>query len=342
MDKKILYIITHLRLGGAQKSAHELSKIFSKTVFVAFQGGVLEKKFYGVKVLRVPNVFFAMILWKLFWIIRKEKPDIIHTHLWHADVFGGFLALLLRIPWVSTEHSVNWGQEGWLKHALKRSLLRGASGVVAISKKVAEYVQEAYRVPIKKIRIIYYGFSEKQFFYLPYPVQDPSRMACIGRFDYVKGQDLLLEIIKKISIPAEYWFMGDGPTRKILEEQGRGAAHVQFLGTRHDIQKVFQQIHVVAVPSRQEGFGRVALEAAFCGRPVVAFRVGGLEEIIQDGKTGFLIDPGDFKNFQIKLEYLLTHPKEAEVLGKNASIFAQKTFSFEKMKNRYTELYTSL
>jgi|Deesub1362A_J573_1020465.scaffolds.fasta_scaffold00550_20 glycosyltransferase involved in cell wall biosynthesis len=97
---------------------------------------------------------------------------------------------------------------------------------------------------------------------------------------------------------------------------------------------------VLVLPSVSEGLGRVLIEAMACGKPVIASRVGGIPEVVQDGVTGFLITPGDVNTLAEKLLWLLTHPREARVMGERGREFAKNFFSTQEYIRRYEELFT--
>ena len=117
------------------------------------------------------------------------------------------------------------------------------------------------------------------------------------------------------------------------------ASHVTWLGELSDVEAAFRLSGIVAVPSRIEMLGKVCLEAMACGRPVVAFKVGGIPEVVIHGETGLLVPPGDITGFAAALVELLRRPDERRRLGQAARARAESFFDLKKMVRSFESLY---
>ncbi len=177
--------------------------------------------------------------------------------------------------------------------------------------------------------------------------QDPV-VVVVGALVRRKGHAVLLEAARRLAarrIRARYVLCGDGVERGVLErlahDAGLGDA-VRFAGWRGDVPRQLAAADVVAVPSLQEGLGVAALEAMAAGRPVVASRVGGLAEVVQDGETGWLVPPGDPGALAHALMQALVDPECRRSRGEAARLRVTREFSMTRMASDNETLYRRL
>lgn len=183
----------------------------------------------------------------------------------------------------------------------------------------------------------------------PMPSGDPL-ILCVGRFTEQKGFDIALQAFAHVlrHYPtAALAIAGDGDLRDALEQQATDlglAGHVRFLGRQsHDqVYHLLNEAALLLAPSRYEPFGLVALEAAQMGRPVVASRVDGLEEVVVHGETGLLVDPEKSEQLAEAILTLLKSPVMCEEFGTRARQRAEQKFSFRKFLDSYEALYRTL
>ena len=174
----------------------------------------------------------------------------------------------------------------------------------------------------------------------------PPRILHVSNFRVVKDPARVAEafVTLRRRRDAELWLVGDGEemprVRALLADGGR-AADVRAFGLRTDVEGFYPQADVVVVTSRRESFSLVALEAAACGVPVVAPRVGGLPEIVADGRTGLLYDLDDPAEPAATLERLLADPARLEALGA-AAVLRARAFSRGAATGRYDRLYREI
>jgi glycosyltransferase involved in cell wall biosynthesis len=180
--------------------------------------------------------------------------------------------------------------------------------------------------------------------------KDAVVITFVGRLIYAKGVQNLISAFPKIkdtTLEIKLLIVGDGPYRANLENlayQTDCAGSILFLGQRNqdEVIDVLSATDIFVNPSYSEGLGISVMEAASIGLPIIATDVGGTREIIEDGKTGFLIKAGDAEQLEHKLLGLLTNTDLREELGRNARIFVKQKFDWDKIAEKYIELYSTL
>jgi glycosyltransferase involved in cell wall biosynthesis len=177
------------------------------------------------------------------------------------------------------------------------------------------------------------------------PLPEGRRVAVIGNLWPVKGHRLLLEAVALL--PAElrevhFVYAGDGPEREPLarriEELGL-SGRVHLLGHRLDVPALLARSEAACLCSSAEGLSNALMEAMAAGLPVVATRVGGNPELVQEGETGFLVPAGDARAMARSLARLLSRPAEARAMGARGRAFAQAQLSLERMAEANAALY---
>jgi len=169
----------------------------------------------------------------------------------------------------------------------------------------------------------------------------------VSNFRPVKRVDRVLEAFVDIreSVNARLIMVGNGPDRAALERsvtnQGL-SSHVDFVGERHDLVALLSSADLFLLPSSQESFGMAAMEAMACGTPVVASRVGGLPEVIEDGRTGFLCEEDDVRGMAERSIDLLTDHTLHERIAGAAAIVVREQFCEERIVPQYEALYTDV
>jgi len=182
------------------------------------------------------------------------------------------------------------------------------------------------------------------------PSSDSARsvIGCAARLVLAKGIVYLLEAVRLLrpEIPqVRLEIAGSGPEQARLQTQARRLGLegcVCFLGWRADVRDLMSQWDVFVLPSLEEGFGLAAAEAMAAGLPVVASAVGGLQEIVQDGETGYLVPPRDPVLLAARLRSLLLNPGLQNAMGTAARARVREQFSPPKMVHAITEIYDGL
>lgn len=280
--------------------------------------------------------------------VRDEKPALLHTHLVHADVYGGFASTLLRIPVVSSRHNDDRYLLGPFRH-IDRAFARPARRIIAISDAVHRFLAAA-GLPAEKLVTVHYGLdqlpgeaSEVQPDELGIAADAPVILA-IGRLTEQKDHPTLLRSFARAHVNhprAVLVILGIGPlearTRALVEELGLNGA--VFMPGRLEIRDWLDRADLFVHTSRWEGFGMVLLEAMLAGLPIIATRVSAVPEVVADGHTGLLFEAGDDAGIGGAIDALLTNRLLATRLGAAGLARAQDRFSVERMAARTIAVY---
>jgi glycosyltransferase involved in cell wall biosynthesis len=279
--------------------------------------------------------------------VRGEAPDLLHTHLVHADVYGTLASLAERVPLVSSRHNDDRYLLGPFRF-VDRAFAKRARRLVAISNAVRRFLVGAGH-PAERIETIHYGLdrlpdapSE-----LAPPPAGPPLLLAVGRLTAQKDHPTLLRAFAEAHRnhpDALLAILGIGPleeeTRALVAELGLEGA--VLLPGRLEIRDWLERADVFVHTSRWEGFGLVLLEAMLAGLPVAATRVSAVPEVVADGETGLLVEPGDVTALSQALDALLGDASLRERLGAAGLERARQRFSVARMADRTIALYGSL
>lgn len=284
--------------------------------------------------------------------VGELRPDLVHTHLVHADVYGGLAAVRTRTPLVSTKHNDDPFRLGVFRH-VERALARRARAVVAISDSLARFNVERVGLPREKVTVIPYGLDD-----VPpnsgdgdggadavAVADDADVLLAIGRLVPQKGHDVAVAALPAIRAEhprAILVVLGEGPLRARLEAQAAAlgvAGAVVLPGRTSDVRSWLERAAMLVHPARWEGFGLVVLETMLAGRPVVASRVSALPELVVDGETGLLVPVDDPAALSAAVSRLLDDRNLAERLGAGGRVRARSEFSVARMAERTHALY---
>ncbi|MDP3788945.1 MAG: glycosyltransferase family 4 protein [Candidatus Omnitrophota bacterium] len=360
---RILQLTTHLNIGGIGIYVTNLSKALKDrghTVFIASSGGNLEDRIAGYDIPHFkldintkselnPKVFKSSIALKK--IIKDEKIDLIHAHTRVTAVSAAVASYTAGISYVTTCH-------GFFKRRLGR-LLCGCWGdkVVAISEAVKQHLRNDFKIPEDKIALIYTGVETARLSKGPTEEEKTAArrkfglenaaviIGAIGRLSPVKGQEVLLRAANSIlkGFPeARILLVGDGPDEQhlkgLVSELGI-EKNVVFAGSVNDTKEALSIMDVFVLPSIKEGLGLSLIEAMACGRPCVASRIGGVENVIEEGKTGLFFTSGDSEELAAAVKRILTDGVLRDILSKNGREKALKYFDIGKMTTKMEMLY---
>jgi len=276
--------------------------------------------------------------------VRQElvrlRPDVVHTHLVHGDVYGTLGAG--GVPVVSTKHNDDPFRRGLFRH-VERLLTRRAKRVIAISAALRRYCIDEVGLPAGKIDVVHYGLDA-----LPAPwgesaepaVPDDARiLLCVSRLAEQKGVDVAVRAltrVREVEPRAVLVVLGEGPERPRLAADG-----VFLPGRVGDVASWYHRAELLVHPARWEGFGLALLEAMLAAKPVVATRVSAAPEIVVDGETGLLVPPDDAAAVADAVLGLLADPARAAAMGEAGLARARHEFSVEKMAERTAAVYAS-
>lgn len=282
---------------------------------------------------------------------RSFAPNLVHLQMLPYSLSGFFHLLTAKIhpsPLLLTLHGVLTNLDAGPETLLGQTL-RSAAWVTANSEAVLAEARRLVPDIAPYSRLIHNALPVPSI--APEPLPDgPPRLLCLGRLYHEKGFDLALSALATLVArhpQVEMVIAGDGPARPELERQAAVlglAERVTFVGwvSPEGVPVLLNTATAVVMPSRQEGFGLVALEAALMARPVVATRVGGLPEVVVHEQTGLLVEPDDSPALAGALAFLLAHSERATQMGQAAGRRAQEVFSWERCVDAYDQLYRQL
>lgn len=322
-------------------------------------------RFFAVKALvrRIDPARDLRALAALTSLIRKERPVLVHTHSSKAGILGRLAARLNAVPIVAhTPHGhVFYGHfapaVSKLFLLMERVFNTITDCLVALTEgERQDYITLSVSKP-EKIHTIHSGVDVDRF--RPDRTNDAASrkflgvsgkaliVGTIGWLLPVKNPEILLKAmlpIWKKEIDAFLVYVGKGELRAKLETEAAAlgvADRVRFLGWRSDVASVVQLFDVFALPSLNEGMGRVLVEAMAAAKPIVASNVAGIPDLVRHGYNGFLAHPTNVQEFSLFIETLLKDGGLRAEMGKRGLELAPN-FSIENMVRKTEVLYFSL
>ena len=261
-------------------------------------------------------------------LLAGRRPTILHTHLVHADVLALPAAALRRVPVrISTKHGFNAFRDKRIVGTVDRVAARLAHRQIAISRGLASYLEATQGYPAGSFTVVHYGIEPGPE---PRPPAVATRLLAVGRMIEIKGFDVLLRAfaVARTRVPElTLDVAGAGP---LLSELSAIAPEgVTFHGHVSDVGPCYARSSIVVVPSRGEGFGLVALEAAARGRAAIVSDVGGLPEIVAHDRTGLVVPVGDEQALAESIVALGGDLERVRALGAAARRRAVEEFSLE-------------
>ena len=305
---------------------------------------------------------------RLARLIRRERPDILHTHTAKAGTVGRVAALLAgrRAPRivVHTFHGhVLRGYFGPLRsrffRLLERRLAAHTTALVAVSPQVRDDLVALGIAPRERFVVIRLGIeldervagaANGRLESRRYLGIAPGRFAVgwIGRMTAVKRTDDVLVAFKRLrddGVDAVLCMVGDGPDRAQLEQRAHELGVVRntlFLGYQEDVAQFYAAFDALVLPSSNEGTPVSAIEALAAGRPVVATRVGGVPDVVEEGQDGFLVEPGDTDDLAKRLGQLARDPELRKRMGRAGRDRVLPRYAVERLVDDVDRLYRSL
>jgi glycosyltransferase involved in cell wall biosynthesis len=292
-------------------------------------------------------------------IDEELQPAIIHSHGYKTDAFAALLKPFLRRRpgLVATNHL--WTHEtSRLKvyETIDALAFRAFDKIVAVSEEIA--TEMAGRgVPRDKISVIQNGLDSAELARgtprgklrdeLKAFDEDSLFVGYIGRLSPQKGLGYLLGAAARLATRRNVYFVliGEGELRPAIEQQVKGQRldeRVFLLGRRDDVPDLLQELDIVVLPSLREGTPMALLEAMGVGRPVVASAVGGVKDVVDNGRTGLVVAPSDVPALATAIERLVDDAEVRQAIGQAASATVREKFSGEVMTRRYTEVYRQI
>lgn len=381
---KILRIIARLNVGGPAVHTILLTEALNdgefESILVAGQVEEAEKDMlYFARQKKVNPIIIPELgrkihpikdliaLCKIYNLIRREKPSVVHTHTAKAGALGRVAAILAGVPIrIHTFHGHIF--EGYFNKFyvrlflfIERLLAFFTKYILVVSEAQRNEIIERYKVTKpKKVRVIPLGLELESLFSIQmcngnFRRQmnirgDSTVIGIIGRLVPVKNHRMFLDAVKRLSVysdnsvNANYKFLiiGDGEERRRLEEYAKTLGldgNVIFCGWWEDMVEVYSDLDIVALTSLNEGTPLTLIEALAAGRPVVATNVGGVADVVRDGVNGYLVPSGDVESFSQRLADLLRDSQKRRDFGLKGREIVRAKFSKERLIEDIKRLY---
>ena len=350
----ILHLVTSLNVGGTEKYLLSVTKALKGdfNFFVGYlkqEGRIADElKREGIQVYRLNN------LYNLFRFLKKNKIYILHTHLYRANIIGRIMGKVAKVPViVSSQRSI----DGWKKFyhvLLDRITARFNDCIIANSQETKKILITREKIDSNKISVIHNGININDHIS---DVGMPSVKAklkigidipvigYVGRLHTEKGVDLIPEIALRLkqNIPVfKFVIIGEGPFKKKLaryiEKYGL-TDNISLLGYKQNILDFIAIMDIVILPSREESFPQVVLEAMKMAKPVVAADVGGVKELVIDGVNGILVPSCNTEVFVKAICRILQDKDNAYAMGKAGRKYVIENFGIDRMIKETEQIY---
>jgi glycosyltransferase involved in cell wall biosynthesis len=330
--KKILYIITKSIWGGAQKYVHDLATALPKEYGAVVAGGghgpMAEKiisagiPYFEIKAFqRDVNIFKDVwAFFEILFLLLKTKPDVVHVSSAKAGGIAGIAAFILRKQALFTAHgwTFNESRPGWQIFLIKffsKITCLFYDKIICVSEFDRQAALKNKTAPAKKLITIHNGIKPEDYNFLE-RMEKRFTVGTIGEAIKNKGHKYLREAMKKFA-----------------------DINLNIISSQLDAAKYLKNFDIFVLPSIKEGLPYVLLEAGLAELPVIATNVGGIPEIIENEKTGLLINPAEPKEIIKTIEKLIKDEKLRRTMAQNLHQKVLKEFSFEKMLQQTLSAY---
>ncbi len=388
---KIVRIIARLNIGGParnavlltegfstaleQYSSSEVEKIKYETVLVCGEAAEAEGDMMylaqqkGIRPIIIKELAREIswkddwtAFWKIYKIIRREKPDIIHTHTAKAGTLGRLAGILYgKAILIHTFHGhVFSGYFSKIKTLffiwIERFLGLFTDKIITVSENLKKELAEKFKIaPEDKISVIELGFELEDLLKLPERENRQTiNIGIVGRLAPIKNHKMLFKVAKGLAkglspflgtVPLRYIVIGDGELRGELEKYAEELGmrdRIEFKGWVIDLKAIYEELDIVALVSLNEGTPVSLIEAMAGARPLVATNVGGVKDIVKDGVSGYLVESGNVEEFTKRLLELIRDSEKRMAFGRNGRDIVKNRFSKERLIKDTERLYNNL
>jgi glycogen synthase len=287
--------------------------------------------------------------------------DVVHAHTWYADMGGLWIRTVHRIPLIVTLHSMEplrpWkadqlGSGYLLSTWIEKTAVEAADRVIAVSGKMREDILQHFACDPARVVVIHNGIDPDRFRHTDardhlerLGVRSPY-VLFVGRITDQKGIFHLLEASRLLPAGVQVVLCASAPDTPEIEERLRKAVgtlpNVRWINemVKHEVvTQLYSHAAVFCCPSVYEPFGLINLEAMACETPVVASAVGGILEVVEDGKTGLLVPPGKPEALAEALTRILDNPELARRMGRAGRARVEARFSWASVAERTEQVY---
>ncbi len=359
---KIIHLVESLNeIGGMERIvaeivAHLNKEEFEAEIWCVHQGGKfaeeLRKQGLSVKILNISNYYNLLNILKLAWYLKRSKADIVHTHLYFASTIGRIAGRIAGVKvLINHVHSSYWHYSP-RNLSIERLLSKITDKIICVSDHTKDFVINHEKIKPSRVKVIYNGIScidtcSRQEARQSFSV-GPQEIIIISVANLLenKGHKVLLKALSLLGIQerkVKCWIVGQGAMAEELKEYARQLnldSRIVFWGERQDVPQLLTASDIFVLASiHREGLSVSVLEAMAYQVPVIATKVGGIPEAIEDGVSGLLIAPNDPVALAAAIEELISsQEKRLEYAQAGVKKFKEK-FEFKNMIVRIEKLY---
>jgi len=305
----------------------------------------------------------SVALWELICLMRQEKYDIVHTHNSKAGFIGRLAAKIAGVPIIVHTihgfafHEYERSPRRILFICLERFAAKFTDKLITISEPLRQWGLDLGIGKPERYVTIYSGIEIDKF-QVKIDIEEKRRQFGIKSTDLVvgvvsklwegKGHKCILQAARNVitKVPnVKFMFVGEGYLREELEALTQQLGlnnHVIFSGFRTDLPELTSTFDIAILASFFEGLGRVLLEAMVLGKPVIATKVGGIVDVVDDGKTGILVPPNDSNALAGAIVRLLSDDDLRKKMGKAGKEKIDAKFSAQTMVSQIEKVYEEL
>ena len=352
---KVLQIIPMFKLAGAETMCENLCKalrnqgcdVVAVSLYTEHTPITDRLENAGIKVVYLGKKkgFDFSTFVKLYQLMKKERPEVVHTHIYAAR-YALPVAAFCGIPKkIHTVHNIAQQEQAKAGKIVNKFMFKHCGVIpVALSEEVKKTVEEVYDLPSEQIPVIFNGVDLSNCKVKEdYTKKSEFKIVHIGRFMDVKNHAMILKtfaMFSKRHADAKLQLIGDGELRKDMVQlaQELGVENfVEFAGLQSNVYPWLHDADIFVLPSKFEGMPMTLIEAMGTGLPIIASAVGGVPDMLTDGESAILIKP-ESEQLLASLEMLYYDESIRRVLGQKA-LQRSLAFSSETMAQSYIEIY---
>jgi glycosyltransferase involved in cell wall biosynthesis len=357
---RVAHVVEDLKIGGIERIIEHIvmsldAQRFEVTVLCLSGGGAIADKLLAhkkdVEVLNIKNFHNPFSVLKVVTWLKRKKINIVHTHGYPAGVLGRVASFFAGVPCIFHHVHSTYFNLNKRNYLIESFLCRFTKKVICCSEAVKRFVSEKEKIPKDKLVVIYNGIPEPETLEasavkglrksLDIPLNS-NVIGCIASLTQHKGHHYLLEALQKID-DVYLLLIGDGPLRKKLEAEifKLGLSQrIIFLEYKMDVIPYIHLADLIVLPSSErEGLPVTIVEAMSLAKPVVATNIGGVPEVVNDGRTGILTKPKDSDALAHAIKKMVESPEVAHRMGKAGRDTYLTMFTLSHMLRRIEELY---
>jgi len=362
---RVAHVTFDMGIGGTEQVICQLVRGtpgFQHTV-VCIDGGpgamgrALSEEGFAVHALnRRPGLDLGLVS-DLRRLIRQQRIEIVHCHQYTPFVYGVLSTLGRSVRVIFTEHGRFYpDRSSWKRRLVNPVMVMKTDAITAISAATARALEQFEGIPLSKTQVIYNGIDQDSagdfdratlLAELGLPGQ-ASVVGTVGRLDTIKNFPMMIRAFARLANAhpdLHLVIIGDGPERANLEALVRSCGlddRIRLTGFIDSPRRYLDVFAVFLLSSFSEGTSMSLLESMVAGRPAVVTRVGGNAELVENGRTGLVVESEDETSFSEAIDRLLVQPATAEQYGTAARCRYLETFTVEHMTREYARLYSLL